>query len=64
MRASLWKPRTQPGFEGVGEKGISWLAEATNLGITVATEILLPEQLTQLIRMIGRKGNLNKVLLP
>lgn len=63
MRASLWKPRTQPGFEGVGTQGIPWLAEATKLGITVATEILLPEQLIQLIKGIGKKGDLNKVLL-
>ena len=63
MRASLWKPRTKPGFEGMGAKGIPWLAEVTNLGITVATEILLPEQLTRLIRVIGKKGDLKKVLL-
>ena len=63
MRASLWKPRTKPGFEGVGAKGIPWLAEVTNLGITVATEILLPTQLTRLIRVIGKKGDLRKVLL-
>ena len=63
MRASLWKPRTKPGFEGVGTKGIGWLSEVTKLGITVATEILLPEQLNQLIKGIGKKGDLNKVLL-
>lgn len=63
MRASLWKPRTAPGFEGVGAKGIPWLAEVTNMGITVATEILLPHQLTQLIRGIDKKGDLRKVLL-
>lgn len=63
MRASLWKPRTKPGFEGVGTKGIPWLSEVTSLGMTVATEILLPEQLTQLIKGIGKKGDLNKVLL-
>jgi len=63
MRASLWKPRTQPGFEGIGTKGISWLAEITMLGITVATEILLPEQLTQLIKGINKNGDLSKVLL-
>jgi len=63
MRASLWKPRTKPGFEGIGTKGIPWLSEVTNLGITVATEILLPEQLTQLIKGISKKGDLSKVLL-
>lgn len=63
MRASLWKPRTQPGFEGVGKQGITWLSEVTKLGMTIATEILLPEQLTQLIKGIGKKGDLSKVLL-
>lgn len=63
IRASLWKPRTQPGFEGVGTKGIPWLSEATSLGMTVATEILLPNQLTQLIHGISKKGDLSKVLL-
>lgn len=63
MRASLWKPRTMPGFEGVGVKGIPWLSEVTKLGMTVATEILMPEQLTQLIHGIGKKGDLSKILL-
>ena len=63
MRASLWKPRTQPGFEGMGTKGIAWLSEVTRLGMTVATEILLPVQLTQLIKGINKNGDLSKVLL-
>lgn len=63
MRASLWKPRTAPGFEGVGTKGIDWLSEVTMLGMTVATEILIPRQLTQLIKGIGQQGDLSKVLL-
>ncbi|MBI5221204.1 MAG: hypothetical protein HY979_00155, partial [Candidatus Magasanikbacteria bacterium] len=25
LRASLWKPRTEPGFDGVKEAGIPWL---------------------------------------
>ncbi|MFK7756555.1 MAG: chorismate mutase [Flavobacteriales bacterium] len=29
LRAGIWKPRTRPdSFEGVGEKGLPWLAEA------------------------------------
>lgn len=39
MRAGIWKPRTKPGmFEGVGELGLEWLAEAkrqTGLRLTV-----------------------------
>ncbi len=64
MRASLWKPRTKPGFEGVGLEGSSWFAEATNLGITTGTEILLPDQVTGLIDGIHEhNGNLTNILL-
>lgn len=40
-RAGLWKPRTKPGsFEGVGARGLPWLAEVRNrLGMPVATEV-------------------------
>ncbi len=62
MRASLWKPRTLPGFEGVGEKGITWLAEVTKMGITVATEVLFPDQVSQVLKIISKKGDPNKIL--
>lgn len=41
LRAGIWKPRTQPGsFEGVGLKGLAWLAEAKRrTGLPVATEV-------------------------
>ncbi|MDR0728704.1 MAG: bifunctional 3-deoxy-7-phosphoheptulonate synthase/chorismate mutase type II [Prevotellaceae bacterium] len=41
FRAGVWKPRTQPGsFEGVGEKGLAWLAQARNeFHLPVATEV-------------------------
>lgn len=44
MRVSLWKPRTKPGFDGLGEKGIDLLIQAAKLGVNPATEILIPEQ--------------------
>lgn len=62
MRASLWKPRTKPGFEGVGEKGIDWFAQVTKMGITVATEVLFPDQVSQVLKIINKKGNPNKIL--
>jgi chorismate mutase len=62
MRASLWKPRTNPGFDGVGKKGISWLAEVTRTGITVATEVLFPEQVSLVLKIIEKKGNPEKIL--
>lgn len=62
MRASLWKPRTKPGFEGVGEKGIDWFAAVTKMGITIATEVLFPDQVSQVLEIIKKKGNPDKVL--
>lgn len=40
FRAGIWKPRTHPGsFEGVGEKGLRWLARVRNeFGLPVGTE--------------------------
>jgi 3-deoxy-D-arabino-heptulosonate 7-phosphate (DAHP) synthase len=63
MRASLWKPRTKPGFEGVGLEGSSWFARVTNLGITIGTEILLPEQVTSLVSSLcNHNGDPTKIL--
>lgn len=41
FRAGIWKPRTMPGgFDGVGEKGLEWLAEVKSLtGMLTATEV-------------------------
>lgn len=41
FRAGIWKPRTHPGgFEGVGEKGLPWLAEVKEkTGMLVSTEV-------------------------
>lgn len=44
VRISLWKPRTKPGFEGLGYRGIELLIEAAKLGVNPATEVILPEQ--------------------
>lgn len=63
LRASLWKPRTKPGFDGVGTDGVSWLAEATKMGITVATEVLLPDHVGGVLDGIEKEGDPEKVLL-
>ena len=41
FRAGIWKPRTAPGgFEGVGDKGLSWLRQVKReTGMLVATEV-------------------------
>lgn len=54
IRVSLWKPRTRPGFEGLGEAGIPLLIKVAKAGLTPATEILLPEQAQVVIdRVLG-----------
>ncbi len=44
VRMNLWKPRTQPGYEGVGEAGLPWVVEAAESGLGVAMEVLNAEQ--------------------
>jgi chorismate mutase len=41
FRAGLWKPRTRPGtFEGVGEKGLSWMQKVKKeTGLKTAVEV-------------------------
>ncbi len=41
FRAGIWKPRTRPNsFEGVGEKGLKWLAQVKEeTGLLVTTEV-------------------------
>lgn len=47
LRAGIWKPRTRPDvFEGVGEKGLLWMAEAkAQTGLLTAVEIASPKHL-------------------
>ena len=41
LRAGVWKPRTSPGsFEGIGEAGLEWMAEAKRLtGLPISVEV-------------------------
>lgn len=45
FRAGIWKPRTMPGgFEGVGDRGLSWLQNVKReTGMAVATEVATVE---------------------
>lgn len=43
IRISLWKPRTKPGFEGLGEDGLELLVAAARAGVNPATEVIMPE---------------------
>jgi chorismate mutase len=46
LRAGIWKPRTRPGsFEGVGAKGLSWLAQAKKqTGLPTTVEVATAKQ--------------------
>lgn len=43
LRACREKPRTSPGFEGHGDLVVPWYLEVARMGLTPATEVLLPQ---------------------
>lgn len=43
IRINLWKPRTKPGFDGLGEKGIPLLLKVVKSDLNPALEVLIPE---------------------
>jgi chorismate mutase len=47
MRVNLWKPRTKPGFEGLGVKGLPILEGVARAGINPGLEVIMPEHVTQ-----------------
>lgn len=50
IRASLWKPRTKPGWEGLGDEGIDILLEETlPHGLIPATEVIYAEHAEKVI---------------
>ncbi len=51
FRAGIWKPRTHPGgFEGVGEKGLEWLAKVkAETGMMTATEVATRQHVIQAV---------------
>lgn len=46
LRAGIWKPRTRPGsFEGIGSKGLAWLAQAKKItGLPTTVEVATAKQ--------------------
>lgn len=61
MRISLWKPRTKPGFDGLGKSGIPLLVAAAKKGINPATEVLLPSHakaVMEAVLPVLKKGKL------
>lgn len=63
VRLSLWKPRTKPGFEGVGEAGIDWVVEAAKMGVNPGVEPILPEHAAKVAEAILTRAPKAKLLL-
>lgn len=70
LRGGAFKPRTSPyAFRGLGEEGLSYLAEASRLtGLPVVTEVLTPENVPLVARyadilQIGARNMQNFALL-
>ena len=57
VRASLWKPRTQPGWEGLGSTSLPVLLEETLAhGITPATEVISAEHAESVVSVLSGFG--------
>lgn len=71
LRAGLWKPRTRPdSFEGVGDRGLEWLAEArSRTGLPVVTEVAAARHVEGVLRhgidgvWIGARTTVNPFLV-
>ncbi|MBI2430549.1 MAG: hypothetical protein HYV39_00875 [Candidatus Levybacteria bacterium] len=63
LRVSLWKPRTKPGFDGLGEKGISLLVKVAKMGVNPATEVIIPSHAEKVIEAVLTAAPTVKVLL-
>jgi chorismate mutase len=52
LRAGIWKPRTKPGlFEGIGEIGLTWIAEAKKqTGLPTTVEVATAQHVEQALK--------------
>lgn len=62
LRVNLWKPRTKPGFEGLGEKGLPLLVQVAKAGLNPSLEVMTAEQTQRVMETVlphvGKKGKL------
>lgn len=63
LRVSLWKPRTKPGFDGLGEEGIKLLVKVAKMGVNPATEVIIPSHAEKVINEVLNVSPNSKVLL-
>lgn len=63
LRVSLWKPRTKPGFDGLGEKGIDLMVKVAKMGINPSTEVIIPEHAEKVAKAVLSATPNGKVLI-
>ncbi len=56
MRLTLWKPRTKPGYEGLGKEGSHLLQKAVQLGITPGVEVLTHDQAEHIAEIVFKEN--------
>jgi 3-deoxy-D-arabino-heptulosonate 7-phosphate (DAHP) synthase len=49
LRTNLWKPRDEPNFDGLGEKGFHLLKRVAEAGINPGLEVMTPENVTSVM---------------
>ena len=63
IRASLWKPRTRPGWQGLGTAGLPMLLEESwKAGMTPATEVLTKEHAEAVVQALRKKNEGEMIL--
>ncbi len=64
IRAPLWKPRTMPGWEGVGAHFLHFLLEETiPYGLIPATEVMTADQAMLIVEALRKYGKNAPILL-
>lgn len=62
LRVNLWKPRTKPGFDGLGKKGLPLLVQVAKSDVNPALEVILPEHakmaMDVVLPALGKRGKL------
>ncbi len=63
MRLTLWKPRTKPGYEGLGKDGSHFLKIAVSEGINPGVEVLTEDHAQHVADIVFRENPKAKLLL-
>lgn len=63
MRLTLWKPRTKPGYEGLGKNGSHFLKIAASEGINPGVEVLTADHAQHVADEVFKENSKAKLLL-